>query len=48
MRKIYFLIVLLTLSGCSFTPPNPPTCTEDFHPVNVPAKWNNEGSSNGN
>lgn len=47
MLKIYFLVVLLTLSGCGLTPPKPPTCTGEFYPVNVPTEWNNKDSSYG-
>ena len=47
MRKIYLLIMLLALSGCSLTPPKPPTCTGEFYPVNVPTEWNNEDQFNG-
>ncbi len=34
MLKISTFLIILVLSGCSLTPPAPPSCNGEFHPVN--------------
>lgn len=42
MRKLSILILIMAVSGCSLTPPKPPKCQGEFHPVNVPKGENHE------
>jgi len=39
MCKILIVGLIIILSGCSLTPPAPPSCQGEFQPVNQP----NEG-----
>jgi hypothetical protein len=44
MRKILFVLSLLSfIVGCS-TPPKPRECVGEFRPVNIPPKTDNTGA----